>query len=52
MVGAREVLPKHGKRVRPGTITLKVGHPIETEGRIVETLMEEVYNSIKLGYTL
>ena len=52
VVGAREVLPKHGKRVKPGTITLNVGSPIEKTGHGVEALMEEVYNSIKLGYTL
>ena len=52
IVGSREVLPKHGKRVKPGTITMNVGRPIETAGRSVEELMEEVYNSIKLGYTL
>jgi len=52
VVGSHEVLPKHGKRVKPGTITMNVGRPIETAGRSVEELMEEVYNSIKLGYTL
>ncbi|MFY9397430.1 MAG: lysophospholipid acyltransferase family protein [Desulfomonilia bacterium] len=50
--GSREVLPKHGKRVRPGKITLIAGRPIHPSGHNVETLMEEVYNSIKLGYSL
>jgi len=52
VLGSREVLPKHGMRVKPGKIILKAGKPIETAGHTVNTLMEEVYNSIKLGYTL
>lgn len=32
VVGSREVMPKGGKRVRPGTVTLRIGRPIPTEG--------------------
>jgi 1-acyl-sn-glycerol-3-phosphate acyltransferase len=52
VMGSHEVLPKHGKRVRPGRIVLNVGVPVRTLGRNLDALMEEVYNSIKLGYTL
>lgn len=49
--GTRAILPKHGIRVRPGTITLVIGKPIYPQGHDVPSLMEEVYKSIKLGYT-
>ena len=49
--GTREILPKHGMRVRPGVITLTIGKPVPTRGREVADCMEEVYKSIKLGYT-
>lgn len=52
VAGFGEVLPKHGKRVRPGKITLIAGRPVHPAGHSVETFMEEVYNSIKLGYSL
>ena len=52
VVGSHEVLPKHGKRVKPGKIVLNVGKPIASAGSSMDALMEEVYNSIKLGYTL
>jgi len=52
VIGSREVLPKHGIRITPGKITLNIGKPIPSQGRDVPTLMEEVYKSIKLGYTL
>jgi len=49
--GTCDILPKHGIRVRPGTITLVIGKPIYPQGHDVASLMEEVYKSIKLGYT-
>jgi 1-acyl-sn-glycerol-3-phosphate acyltransferase len=49
--GTREILPKHGMRVRPGVITMTIGSPVPTRGREVTACMEEVYKSIKLGYT-
>lgn len=52
VIGSSDVLPKHGKRVKPGKIILNIGKPVESYGRDVASLMEEVYNSIKLGYTL
>ena len=52
VLGSRDVLPKHGKRVKPGKIILNIGKPIEPHGHDVNSLMEEVYNSINLGYTL
>jgi 1-acyl-sn-glycerol-3-phosphate acyltransferase len=52
VIGSRDVLPKHGKRVKPGKIILNIGKPIEPHGHDVNSLMEEVYNSINLGYTL
>ncbi|HOD69399.1 MAG: 1-acyl-sn-glycerol-3-phosphate acyltransferase [Deltaproteobacteria bacterium ADurb.BinA179] len=52
VVGSHEVLPKHGKRVKPGKIVLNMGKPIASAGSSMDALMEEVYNSIKLGYTL
>jgi 1-acyl-sn-glycerol-3-phosphate acyltransferase len=52
VIGSREVLPKHGMKITPGKISLKIGNPIPTYGRDVGSLMEDVYKSIKLGYTL
>lgn len=52
VIGSREVLPKHGKRVKPGKIILNIGKPIHPNGHDIRSLMEEVYNSINLGYTL
>jgi 1-acyl-sn-glycerol-3-phosphate acyltransferase len=52
VLGSRDVLPKHGKRVKPGKIILNIGKPIDPGGHDVRSLMEEVYNSINLGYTL
>jgi len=49
--GSREVLPKNGIRVHPGNIHLVIGKPIFPDGHTVNSLMEEVYKSIKLGYT-
>lgn len=49
--GTHRILPKGGFRVRPGTITITIGVPIDTAGKDIDTLMEEVYNTIKLGYT-
>jgi 1-acyl-sn-glycerol-3-phosphate acyltransferase len=49
--GTREILPKGGVRVRPGKITMTIMKPINPQGRDVVPLMEEVYKSIKLGYT-
>lgn len=52
VVGSGDVLPKHGKRVKPGKIVLNIGRPIKPHDHDINSLMEEVYNSIKLGYTL
>lgn len=49
--GSRKVLPKHGIKVTPGKITLHIGTPVSPDGHSVSSLMEEVYNAIKLGYT-
>ncbi len=51
VAGSSEVLPKHGKRIRPGKIILNISTPVDPHDKDVNTLMEEVYNSIKLGYT-
>ncbi|HVN70707.1 MAG TPA: lysophospholipid acyltransferase family protein [Desulfomonilia bacterium] len=50
--GTREILPKHGIRIKPGRITLTIGEPIQPSVHDVALLMEEVYKSIKLGYTI
>jgi 1-acyl-sn-glycerol-3-phosphate acyltransferase len=52
VIGSREVMPKHGMKITPGKITLNIDKPIPSQGRDVASLMEEVYKSIKLGYTL
>jgi len=49
--GTREILPKGGFQVRPGKITMTIGKPIKSQGHDVGALMEDVYKSIKLGYT-
>lgn len=49
--GSREILPKNGIKIRPGRITLTIGKGIHPDGRDLSSLMEEVYKSIKLGYT-
>jgi len=49
--GTRDILQKHGFRVKPGTITLVIGKPVYPEGHDAASLMEEVYKSIKLGYS-
>jgi 1-acyl-sn-glycerol-3-phosphate acyltransferase len=49
--GTRDILPKYGIHVRPGKIILTIGKPIYPAGHDVASLMEEVYKSIKLGYT-
>jgi 1-acyl-sn-glycerol-3-phosphate acyltransferase len=51
VTGSREVLPKNGIKVNPGTIRLVIGKAIYPDGHTVSSLMEEVYKSIKLGYT-
>ena len=51
VIGSREILPKYGMKVRPGTITLTIGKPIYPDGHDAISLMEEVYNSIKQTYT-
>jgi len=52
VIGSRDILPKHGMKITPGKITLNIGKPIPPGGRDVASLMEEVYKSIKLGYSL
>ena len=52
VIGSRDVLPKHGMKITPGKITLNIGKPIPSGGLDLASLMEEVYKSIKLGYSL
>jgi 1-acyl-sn-glycerol-3-phosphate acyltransferase len=49
--GSREILPKNGIRVKPGKIIITIGKGIHPDSHNVNSLMEEVYKSIKLGYT-
>jgi 1-acyl-sn-glycerol-3-phosphate acyltransferase len=51
ILGSREILPKNGIKVKPGKIILTIGKGIQPDGHNVNSLMEEVYKSIKLGYT-
>jgi 1-acyl-sn-glycerol-3-phosphate acyltransferase len=51
VIGSRDILPKYGVKIRPGRITLVIGKPVDPAGNDVDALMEEVYNSIKLGYS-
>lgn len=51
VVGTREILPKHKMRVKPGKITMNIGKPVNSQGKDLSSLMEEVYKSIKLGYS-
>ena len=50
--GTYRILPKGGAIVRPGTITIVVGKPIDPAGHDIPSLMEAVYTAMKLGYTL
>ena len=36
LIGTREVLPMHGKIFRAGTVRLRIGEPIPTEGRTMK----------------
>lgn len=49
VTGSREVLPKHSKKVTPGTITLRIGTPIDPRTHDMQSLMEEVHKAITLG---
>jgi hypothetical protein len=49
MLGSRVVLPRHSKKVTPGTITMRIGKPIDPQGHDVSALMEEVYKAINQG---
>lgn len=49
VIGTRDVLAKHSKHVTPGTITLKIGKPIDTRDREITEIMDEVYEAIKGG---
>lgn len=49
VLGSRVVLPRHSKKVTPGTITMRIGKPIEPQGHDVSALMEEVYKAINQG---
>lgn len=49
VLGSRVVLPRHSKKVTPGTITMRIGKPIDPQGHDVSALMEEVYKAINQG---
>lgn len=49
--GSGKILPKNGIKVNPGNIHLVVGKAIYPDEHTVSSLMEEVYKSLKLGYT-
>ncbi len=48
--GTYGILPKGGAKVRPGTITIVIGRPIDPRGHDIPSLMEAVYKAMKLGY--
>jgi len=51
VTGSFAVLPKHSIKVTPGTITVRIGKPIDTSGmKDVMPLMETVYEAIKKGF--
>lgn len=47
--GSRPILPKHSTRVTPGTITMRIGTPIDPRGHDLHSLMEEVHQAIQQG---
>jgi len=49
VLGSRVVLPRHSKKVTPGTITMRIGKPIDPQGHDISALMEEVYKAINQG---
>lgn len=49
IVGSREVMPKGGRRIRSGTITLRIGSPISTEGSTIKDrnrLLNESWSAV------
>lgn len=48
--GSTGIMPKHSKKIYPGTITMVISRPVETQGRDLISVMEEVYKSIDLSY--
>jgi len=45
--GSRDVLPKHGRTIRPGTITLTIEEPVYPDGHDAASLSEAVYRTLK-----
>ncbi len=57
IVGIRNILPMHSHHVRPGDVTLRIGHPIPTEHlkpsdrtELTEQLFREIRAMQQLGY--
>jgi len=50
IIGIRDVLPMHSHHVRPGQVTLRIGDPIETEGRAVSergAVTQQVFETVQ-----
>jgi len=49
VVGSRDIMPKGGNRVRPGTVTVRIGTPIPTEGSTIRDrnrLLQDSWDAI------
>ena len=49
IIGVRDILPMHSHHVRPGRVTLRVGDPIYTEGKVSgdrAELTQQIFDSI------
>jgi 1-acyl-sn-glycerol-3-phosphate acyltransferase len=49
IIGVRDILPMHSHHVRPGKVTLRVGDPIYTEGKVSgdrAELTQQIFDSI------
>lgn len=49
IIGVRDILPMHSHHVRPGRVTLRVGDPIYTEGKVSgdrAKLTQQIFDSI------
>lgn len=51
IIGSRDILPKGGVIIKPGTIRLVIGKPIYPERHNVASLMEETFNAIEQSLT-
>jgi 1-acyl-sn-glycerol-3-phosphate acyltransferase len=49
ITGSRDILPKHGMRISPGTITLAIDKPVYPEGHDAASFSEAVYRALKNG---